>query len=76
MCSQFVSETNDIKFFITIVYTQLCMKVVNAEYINFLFPSFQMTLVGFHTVAFRSFSIVVGENSFVCFRLVGNMCYG
>ena len=40
MSSQFVSESNDIKMFITIVYTQLCMKVVNAEYIYFLFPSF------------------------------------
>ena len=46
------------------------MKVVNAEYIHFLFSS------GFHTVAFRTFSIVVGENSFVRFRSVGNVYYG
>ena len=28
------------EMFITIVYTQLCMTVVDAEYIHFLFPSF------------------------------------
>ena len=70
MSSQFVSESNDIKLFITIVYTQVCMKIVDAEYIHFLHCE------GFHTVAFRTFSIVVGENSFVQFRSVGNEYYG
>ena len=56
LSSQFVSESNDIKLFLTIVYTQLCMKVVNAEYIHFLF-SFILTLEDLHTVAFSTFSM-------------------
>ena len=46
------------------------MKIVDVEYIHFLYSE------GFHTVAVRTFSIVVGENSFVRFRSVGNVYYG